>query len=59
MLSGRGVVQIPAGVVMSVEINAGELMCGYLSLRMRGGAGACVRILSSEGPGYGISVCAR
>lgn len=32
-----------------MEINAGEEMCGYLSLRMRGGQGTRIRILTSEG----------
>lgn len=33
----------------TVVFNAGELMCGYLSLRLTGGRGATVRILCSEG----------
>lgn len=48
-LSGAGSVTIPAGEHKRVDINAGELMCGYLSLRLRGGAGATIRILTSEG----------
>lgn len=48
-LSGKGTVRVPAGRTVTVEINAGEEMCGYLSLRMRGGQGTRIRILTSEG----------
>lgn len=49
MLAGQGTVRVPAGETVTVELNAGEEMCGYLSLRMRSGKGATVKILTSEG----------
>ena len=49
MLSGEAEVRIPANSVVTVEINAGELMCGYLSLHMRKGRGTSIKILASEG----------
>ena len=49
VLRGYGTVTIPAGQVHTIELNAGEEMCGYLSLRLRGGKGATVKILTSEG----------
>lgn len=49
MLHGTDSVKISAGGHETVEINAGELVTGYLSLRMRGGKGSEVRILTSEG----------
>ena len=49
MLAGCGSVTIPANTKEYVEINAGEEMCGYLSLRMKGGAGARITLLCSEG----------
>lgn len=49
MLSGRGSVTIPADCHEAVEINAGELMTGYLSLRMKQGRGSVVKLLTSEG----------
>lgn len=48
MLAGNGSVRIPAGSTKTMEINAGELTTGYLSLRIRGGEKADVRILTSE-----------
>ncbi|MDO5423160.1 MAG: alpha-L-rhamnosidase C-terminal domain-containing protein [Eubacteriales bacterium] len=48
-LNGGRSVEIPAGTRTEVELNAGELTCGYLSLRMQRGAGACVKMLLSEG----------
>ena len=49
VINGEGTVTIPAGKTDTVELNAGEEMCGYLSLRLQGGKGATVRILCSEG----------
>ncbi len=49
MLTGSGKVTIPPHSVKKVEIDAGELNTGYLSLRMEGGSGATVKILTSEG----------
>lgn len=49
MLKGKGNVTIPANSHEVVEINAGELMTGYLSLRMKKGRGTVVRLLTSEG----------
>lgn len=48
MLSGNGSVCIPAGASETIEINAGEEMCGYISLRFKGGAGTKVTILAAE-----------
>ena len=41
--------EIPADSHVTVEIDAGELMTGYLSLRMEDGAEALVKILTAEG----------
>ncbi len=49
VLAGQGTVTVPAGQTQTIELNAGEEMCGYLSLRLRGGKGATVKILTSEG----------
>ena len=49
VLTREGCVTVPAGEKRTVELNAGEEMCGYLSLRLQGGAGATVKILTSEG----------
>lgn len=49
MLKGKGVVQIAPNSHESVEIDAGELTCGFLSLRMLGGSGATVHLITSEG----------
>lgn len=49
MLAGKGSVEIPAESQVTVEIDTGELMTGYLSLRMEKGEGATVKILTSEG----------
>jgi len=49
MLAGRGGVTVPAHSREAVEIGAGELTTGYLSLRMSGGSGGRVTILTSEG----------
>ncbi len=48
LVSGNKAVKIPAGEKRQVELNAGEEMCGYLSLRMTGGKGSVVKILTSE-----------
>lgn len=49
MLNGGKTLEIPAHTETEIELNAGELVCGYLSLRVRHGRGTVVRILSSEG----------
>ncbi len=49
LLAGKGSVTVPAGQNVTVELNAGEEMCGFLSLRFIGGKGATVKILTSEG----------
>lgn len=49
VLAGAGSAMIPAGQKEIVELNAGEEMCGYLSLRMRFGKGTTIKILASEG----------
>ncbi len=49
MLRGEGSVRVPAGQTLSVELDAGELTTGYLSLRLAAGAGARVTLLLSEG----------
>ena len=49
VLKGEGSVTIPAGQTQVIELNAGEEMCGYLSLRLQGGKGAIIKILGSEG----------
>lgn len=49
MLKGTGRVAIAPHTCKKVEIDAGELNTGYLSLRMQGGSGTVIRILTSEG----------
>lgn len=49
VLAGEGSAMIPAGQKEIVELNAGEEMCGYLSLRLRFGKGTTIKILASEG----------
>lgn len=49
MLAGNGIVTIPPHSRETVEINAGELMTGYLSLSLRAGRGAKIELLTSEG----------
>ncbi|MCM1283326.1 MAG: hypothetical protein NC180_07200 [Muribaculaceae bacterium] len=49
MLEGKDVVWIAPDSHESVEIDAGELTCGFLSLRVAGGAGTEIRLLTSEG----------
>lgn len=48
MLAGKGPVTIPADSVEIVEINAGELMTGFLKLSLMGGKGTKIKILQSE-----------
>ena len=49
LLTGHGTVTLPAHQKSYVEINAGEEMCGFLSLRLLGGAASKISILCSEG----------
>ena len=49
MLQGKGSVQIAPHSHEYVEIDAGELTCGFLSLRMSEGMGTVIRLLTSEG----------
>lgn len=48
MLAGRGSVTIAPGSHEIIEIDAGELTTGYLKLAMEGGAGAQIKLLTSE-----------
>ena len=48
LLDGEAALQIPANTKWVVEITAGELMCGFLQLAMRGGKGAKIKMLCSE-----------
>ncbi len=52
VLKGKGSVTIPANSTVNLEIDAGELACGYPSLRMVGGTGSQVEITYSES--YGV-----
>lgn len=49
MLNGGGNVSIKANTEEIIEINAGELMTGFLKLVLTGGTGATIKILQSEG----------
>lgn len=49
LLHGAGTVTVPPHSREFAEIDAGEEMTGFLSLRMAGGRGAKIRILCSEG----------
>ncbi|MCM1086735.1 MAG: hypothetical protein NC419_01175 [Muribaculaceae bacterium] len=49
MLAEKDTVRIAPHSHEIVEIDAGELMCGFLSLRMADGEGSIIRLLSSEG----------
>ena len=49
VIRGTGSVIVGPGETRTIELNAGEEMCGYLSLRLRFGRGAVIRILCSEG----------
>lgn len=49
MLDGDGSVLIKANTEEIIEINAGELMTGFLKLVLTGGTGATIKILQSEG----------
>lgn len=48
MLLGKGKIVIPANTVLTVEIDAGEEMTGFLSLRLRYGRGTVVKIYCAE-----------
>jgi len=48
-LQGAGTVTLHAGIKQTIEIDAGELTCGYISLRVKNGAGSKIRLLCSEG----------
>ena len=47
-LTGGRTIHIPANSQLTVDIDAGELMTGYLRLRMAFGAGAQITLLQSE-----------
>jgi alpha-L-rhamnosidase len=40
--------QIPAGHKIQVDLDAGELTTGYLTIRLRGGSGSTVKLLAAE-----------
>lgn len=48
MLSGEGTIVIPKNTVLEVEIDAGEEMTGFLSLRLRHGKGTVIKIYCAE-----------
>lgn len=48
-LAGEQPVEIPPNTKISVELNAGELTCGFLALHIKKGAGTHIQILQSEG----------
>lgn len=48
MFAGKETVQIASHSHETVEINAGELMTGYLSLKLQKGSGAVIKLLTSE-----------
>lgn len=48
MLCGGGAVTVPPFTKEIVELDAGEEECGFLSLKMAGGAGAHVTVLCAE-----------
>lgn len=52
LLNGCGGVPIPARTKYTVEIDAGELMTGYLKLRCIGGAGTKITICCAESYAY-------
>jgi len=52
LLRRRNTVSIPASSTEIVEISAGELTTGFLQLSVYSGAGARIRILSSEAYAY-------
>lgn len=49
LLRNNGVVTVPPHTKETVELSAGEEMTAFLSLRVSGGRGAKVEVLSSEG----------
>ncbi|MGN0998447.1 MAG: alpha-L-rhamnosidase C-terminal domain-containing protein [Faecousia sp.] len=48
LLRGCGTVEIPAGSTQIVELDAGELECGYLTIALCGGKGAQVVLNPAE-----------
>lgn len=48
MLAGKGRIRVPADSLEIVEIDAGELMTGFLMLSLKGGKGAKIKILEAE-----------
>lgn len=46
---GEHPVEIRPHSKVCVELNAGELVCGYPSMRLKKGAGSCIKMLFSEG----------
>ncbi len=52
MLRGDGIVTILGNKTINLELDAGEMTCGYPSLRMLGGTGAQVEITYAES--YGV-----
>ena len=47
-LAGENALEIPAHSQVCVDVDAGELMTGYLFLKMMGGQGAKITLLQSE-----------
>lgn len=56
-LNGNGMIVIPENSIECVEIDAGELMTGYLNLKMRGGADTEIELLQSEAYAEKVPVC--
>ncbi len=52
MLAGRTRVEIPENTILNIEIDAGELQCGYPTLRLMGGVGSRINITYAES--YGV-----
>lgn len=48
LILGQGTVEIPAESNLHIELDAGELTCGLLSLRLMGGQGSKIRIVYAE-----------
>lgn len=44
----NGSIQLDPGQKIALELDAGELTTGYLTVGVRGGRGSIVRLLSSE-----------
>lgn len=49
LLKGKKEICIKPHTHQVIEIDAGELMCGFISLRMKQGKGCEIRLLTSEG----------